>query len=287
MNEGEPAEDGIAEARRSHAHIGEVLRGARLDEGRELSDIAALTRVPLRHLTAIEEGDHSRLPALPYSLGFVRSYARAVGVDAEDAAYRFRQETTISTPEPSAAMVTPIDGRRAPPKSAILIGLGLFALVALGIVLWSVGLFDGNEEPAEFDPLTADTEVASEIGTAPPEVTAQAETEVPAASETATNLSGPIVIRADEPAWTRIRGGGEVLLMRVMEAGETFAVPENRSDLEMRTGNAGALTITVGGQTLPKLGAEGDVIGDVQLTPAGLQAAVGSREQGGGDDGDE
>ncbi|MGB3721885.1 MAG: helix-turn-helix transcriptional regulator, partial [Pacificimonas sp.] len=110
------------EAQPAKGHIGTLLQTARLEQNRELSDIAAQTRVPLRHLTAIEEGRHEELPALPYTLGFVKNYARAVGMDSEAAAAQFRSESNLTTREPSVTVLEPIDERRAPPRSGILIG---------------------------------------------------------------------------------------------------------------------------------------------------------------------
>lgn len=275
----EPAEMD-APPQRGHGHIGEVLQDARLEQGRELSDIAAQTRIPLRHLSAIESGDHSALPAIPYTIGFVKNYAREVGVDPDAAAEQFRRETTLTVREPQVANFEPIDERRAPPKSAMLLGIGLLALVGLVALLWAAGIFGGPNDVAdpEFDPLSEPTEVASEIGTEVPELTAaEAEAEAEAAAAETAALSGPIVITADQEAWVRIRGGGETLLMRVMAEGETFEVPQDRDDLQLRTGRAGALTITVGGQEIPKLGGVDEVVGEVALTPSGLQAATASQ----------
>lgn len=290
MDEQEPAEHVSMDEQsviEPQGHIGSVLQAARLDQGRELSDIAAQTRIPLRHLSAIESGDHSAMPALPYTIGFVKNYARAVGIDADAAAAQFRQETTLTSHEPSMALIEPIDERRTPPKSAILLGIGLVALVAIIALLWSAGMFGGPNDVAdpEFDPLNSEAEVATQIGTAPPELNATNDAETNTTTAAATTLSGPIVVRADEEAWVRIRGGGETLLMRVMSAGETFAVPEGRDDLQLRTGRAGALTISVGGRDLPKLGAIDEVIGEVVLTPEGLQPYVNGNA-GGGTDGE-
>ena len=271
-------EEGQAPPRQEHAggHVGLQLQAARLDQGRELSEIAAQTRVPLRHLTALEEGRHETLPALPYTIGFVKAYARAVGLDPEEAARRFREETTLVAAEPSTTLLEPIDERRAPPKSAMLLGLLLVTLVILGGLAWGAGWFGGANDVAEpeFDPLTSEAEVATAIGTEEPELRAAATAEreeAAAAAAGAAALSGPVVVRADEEVWVRIRGGGETLLMRVMEEGETFDVPQGRDDLVLRTGRAGALTILVGGEELPKIGNLNEVVGDVPLTPAGLQ----------------
>ncbi|MEM8826349.1 MAG: helix-turn-helix transcriptional regulator, partial [Pseudomonadota bacterium] len=136
-------------------HIGETLRAARIEQDRELAEVAAQTRVPLRHLEAIEAGRHEDLPALPYTVGFVKNYARAVGVDPEAAGTQFREETTMVPREPQVTVLEPIDERRAPPKSAMLLGIALIGLVLLGTLAWTSGWFGGANETAdvEFDPL--------------------------------------------------------------------------------------------------------------------------------------
>ena len=106
-------------------HVGDVLRARRLELGRELADIAHQTRVPLRHLTAIEEGKHDTLPALPYTIGFVKSYARILALDPETTAEQFRRETT----KPDRVVPTmdhePIEDVRVPTRAAALLGIGI------------------------------------------------------------------------------------------------------------------------------------------------------------------
>ena len=61
--------------------VGERLRAARERHGMSLAEIGARTRVPLRHLEAIEASNYGALPSPTYAVGFVRAYARAVGED--------------------------------------------------------------------------------------------------------------------------------------------------------------------------------------------------------------
>ncbi|MET0137909.1 MAG: helix-turn-helix transcriptional regulator, partial [Sphingobium sp.] len=54
------------------------MRAAREAAGLQLTEVAARTRVPLRHLEALERGDFAALPGITYCAGFTRAYARAV-----------------------------------------------------------------------------------------------------------------------------------------------------------------------------------------------------------------
>jgi hypothetical protein len=60
---------------------GDVLRVALEAQGLTLADVAGRTRVPLRHLEAIDASDYAGLPSPTYAVGFGRAYARAIGAD--------------------------------------------------------------------------------------------------------------------------------------------------------------------------------------------------------------
>ena len=62
---------------------GATLRAAREAKRLDLSHIAAETRIPLRHLEAIETDNFESLPSRAYAIGFARTYAKAVGLDSE------------------------------------------------------------------------------------------------------------------------------------------------------------------------------------------------------------
>ena len=63
--------------------FGESLRKERELRGVTLEDISAQTKVNIRFLEAIEHDDLSVLPAKAFAKGFLRSYARAVGLDED------------------------------------------------------------------------------------------------------------------------------------------------------------------------------------------------------------
>lgn len=62
--------------------IGNRLREARIARGLSLSDVSQVTKIPRASVEAIEAGDYDALPAPVFARGFVRAYAREVGVDA-------------------------------------------------------------------------------------------------------------------------------------------------------------------------------------------------------------
>jgi cytoskeleton protein RodZ len=114
--------------------LGEGLRVAREHTGRSLAELSSLTRVPSRYLTALEQNDFSTLPNRVFSIGYVRAYAAALGLDEQLAVERFKRES----PDPSVPLQAPVgvafeEVRRFSPR---LIAAGL-ALV-LAVVGWNV-----------------------------------------------------------------------------------------------------------------------------------------------------
>lgn len=71
---------------------GQMLGAARGAMGLSLEKISARINVPVARLVAIEEMATDQLPAPSFTLGFVRSYARVVGVPAGPLADRYRAE---------------------------------------------------------------------------------------------------------------------------------------------------------------------------------------------------
>ena len=116
------------------ATLGEGLRLAREQSGQSLAQLAAATRVPPRYLTALEQNDFSVLPNRVFSIGYVRAYAGALGLDEQLAVERFKRET----PDPSVPLQAPAgvafeEVKRYSPR---LIA-GALALV-IAVVGWNV-----------------------------------------------------------------------------------------------------------------------------------------------------
>ncbi|HAD85483.1 MAG TPA: hypothetical protein DCG71_11690, partial [Brevundimonas sp.] len=72
--------------------LGASLRAARLASGLSLAQLSTMTRVHTRFLTALEQGEYAVLPSRIFSMGYVRAYAGALGLDELNAVERFKQE---------------------------------------------------------------------------------------------------------------------------------------------------------------------------------------------------
>jgi len=115
--------------------VGAALRAARQSLGLTLGEIAETTRVRERHLAAIEAGLIDQLPSRPFSIGYVRAYATALGADADATAARFRAEF----PSPDDELRTPVGVRHnrvGGGRNRLVIGLVLVAGAA--VLGWNV-----------------------------------------------------------------------------------------------------------------------------------------------------
>lgn len=63
--------------------FGRLLKEERLRQGLEIADVMDKTKISRMNLTAIEEGNEQALPHPVYAKGFVKNYARFLGMDAD------------------------------------------------------------------------------------------------------------------------------------------------------------------------------------------------------------
>ena len=132
----EPAASGESPS----AEFGLVFRAAREDAGMAPDQVADALHLDVAVVSAIEDGRFADLPMRPYARGYVRNYARLLGLDADELARRF-DAADAHRPEPSVV----VPRHRLTPKAELAlrpIALGYAAivavlLIALGAVLWT------------------------------------------------------------------------------------------------------------------------------------------------------
>jgi len=254
--EGEPE----TEATLFPATVGEKLRAAREAQGLELSEIAANTRIPQRHLEAIEKSQYASLPSVTYAVGFAKAYARAVGADEVNIAREVREELggtgtyERAPPQPSYDLS---DTRRKPPSGLVWVAL-LFALV----VLAGVGAFYGTDWFR---------------GSAPPPETLLIPEATPTpdlGNETAavSGAGGQVTLVAIDTVWLRVTDGtGKKLFEKEMVPGERYDVPQDADHPRAFTGRPDKVQVTLNGSNVPPLG-EGATTVNVEVSAEALRA---------------
>ena len=119
--------------------IGDELRQAREAAGLKLSEVSERTKIRPGILTDIEADAHDKLPALTYSLGFVKAYARTVGLDPLAAAERYRRESHKGDPVPTMVDLQPLEEKRLPSRGLLAGSLLALLLVLAGFWAWGAG----------------------------------------------------------------------------------------------------------------------------------------------------
>jgi cytoskeletal protein RodZ len=230
--------------------VGERLRAAREEKKLSLEDVAAQTRIPRRHLEAIEAADWERLPAPTYTIGFARNYASIVGLDRAEVADQLRTEMGGTRPTTTTEVFEPADPARTMPKSLVIGAILAVILLVLAMSWLNRRSLEPTDEPANGTPPVA---AAPQPAPAPAPGPAQ-----PA-----------IVLTATAPAWIQVRDQDRTVFEGELQAGQSYPVPANLVAPTLKAGKPEALRITVGSTVAPPIGPPGRVT-TVSLTPAEL-----------------
>ena len=95
------------DANQSRSSVGELLRLAREKTGLSPGDVAARLRMGLKQVRALEEDDYSALPKGTFLRGFVRNYAKVVGIKPEQALALLEQTHQAAVAIKASAVVMP------------------------------------------------------------------------------------------------------------------------------------------------------------------------------------
>jgi len=120
--------------------VGRDLRAARLRRGDEIAQVSRALKIRKDHLEALEEDRLEDLPGKTYAIGFVRSYARHLGLDTDRYVERFKQEISGRADDHSRepAPIHQEEGRHYLPHGwriiagivILLLGYGVWHLMA-------------------------------------------------------------------------------------------------------------------------------------------------------------
>ena len=250
------------------ASFGEELRREREIRGISLKEISDATKISKRFLDALERNDHRTLPAPVFTRGFVREYARYVGLNAEEMVNRYNfaaaNDDRIEKPPAVAkyAQAPPkdISPRPAPkrgiPPAITRVDRGvLYALIIAaalaGVAYWAIQKRrerDGAEAAAAAIPVT--TKAATSTATTPP-------APVPPPPDDS-KLRMSVEVTAN--SWVTLEADGKTVLNAEVERGDKRDF-EAADEFRFRTiGNAAGLTLTLNSVRVPPLGDDGEVV---------------------------
>lgn len=235
--------------------VGDRLRAARTAAGLDLADIAERTRVPLRHLEAIEKSDFSAFPSDTYAMGFVRAYVRAVGEDETQLMHDLRMELGR---DPAVSMMSAhediADPARIPPRSLAAIATLIIVLLALGYTIWQ-----SAQSP--------DTTPAAPTQTAAPAAAVTPKTPAPATTE------NTVTLFARGEVWLRISDADQkVIFEGILQKDSSFTVPADAREPVVQSAMASLIDVAIGTSPARPLTNGKQVIKNWPISAAALQS---------------
>jgi cytoskeletal protein RodZ len=287
--------------------FGDRLRKEREQRGISLDDIALTTKIRAGLLQALEEEKFDRLPGGIFNKGFVRAYARHLGLDEDQAVADYlvaSGEGPIRKPgegaagarsegsEPRIQLVRDETESESSASNAMNVwGIvaGLLVLVVVGAVAWVYYHHERRVEtpsqesaplagPANSPAPTQTTNQAPKPAETP-SATTPAATVPPAEKvtqpETASTVSPAgiftVRLKADEDCWVQITADGKTEEVTLDNGLEKVINAKDR--VTLRAGSVGALEIFFNGKRLPPQGEYGQVK-TLLFGRDGLEAAV-------------
>ena len=252
------------------ASFGEELRREREIRGISLKEIADATKISKRFLEAIERNDHKTLPAPVFTRGFVREYARYLGLNAEEMVNRYNfaaagDDRIEKTPHlERLANVPPPPRKKGIPSPYARVDRNIWITLIIVILLvgagWFVLRYRRQHADAETAAAPARTPARRNAVTPPPQPAAPTATTTSTAAPEADVLR--LTIDAVGSSWVVLDADGRNVINDELRRGfkQTF---EAKEQFRFRTiGNAGGLSLTLNDHPVPPLGAEGQVLHD-------------------------
>jgi cytoskeleton protein RodZ len=281
--------------------IGSALREAREAANASLDDISALLKIRSDHLQALENDDFDRLPGSVYAIGFIRTYATHLGLNAGELIERYK--AAVSVPHLEDQGPNP-QTEHEPVSGALKITIALaavFVVYILWLIAGGAGDDNKNSRVAETAAPAREVPAAPATPSAPPQPAAQEPATAPAAPATPSAppsletppvnivaapsvevneitplsddaaLNANVEIRAMRRTWMRIESDeGRVLFSSIIRQGEGFTLDDNVYTLATR--DAGALEFFVNDASVGSVGRRGQILTARKIERASIVA---------------
>jgi len=251
------------------ASVGQALRAAREAQGITLENAAIRLYLMQRQIEAMETDDFDSLGQPVFARGFVRNYARLLGLAPESLLARMEGAPAEPAAVSHAAVVPPHSWLTSPWVIVLSLGLLLAVVVPVALYWW---LNSGADDPAPRRapvaqsrpaPVAAPAPAAVLPAAAPPalqlapvtpavpvaEPAEPAEAGAPAAPATPATR-GALHLEFGSEAWAEIKdASGQVLLHKLNPAGSSADL-QGQPPFDMVIGNAAQAKMTYNGRPI-------------------------------------
>jgi transcriptional regulator with XRE-family HTH domain len=259
-----------------YIEIGEQLKARRLEQKREIKDIAEETRVSAEYLEAIEAGDIDSFPSTVYYNLFARSYARELGFDpdrlfvvsTEDSLELERVEALgPDVTEEELKALEPKENNSMTKVILWLVGVVLVIFIAVMIFTLTAGEKEKNAEEMSGHGDTAVVEQASE-DTSMADVPITHDSDDSLLSKPVYGESLPPKMRlridANQLSWVFVMSDGDTALNRTIDSGDYRIIRAQRQFI-ISSGNPTGVTFRLNDTLLKPLSVGGGLIRNVEI----------------------
>ena len=288
--------------------IARQLVAAREAQGMPIEEVATKTFIPIRILKALEAAETFKLPEPIFVQGFIKRYAKLVGLDGDALAKEIPLDQTpiavnivkepaaralvlpinkrVSLDEPTAerphasifSKIAPPDDRSTPQqpfdRPAWLIP-ALAGLVGLGVIVGAIALITNRPQPVTTAPSPSTSPkpkasikpsaiaVPSESPRVEPSAiptSSPSPSPVVTPSPTANLTTGPVnvILNLSDESWVEVKSDGKVVFEGTMAKGSSQNWSAQK-EIEVTSGNAGAVTVSQNQKPGKVMGSAGDV----------------------------
>lgn len=249
--------------------FGSWLRRQREIRQISLREVADRTKISYRYLEAMEEDRFDVLPAPVFAKGFLREYARYVGLSPDEVVNHY---LAVQQPQPGDELEETMIGKvvkaaKAERKArARSWGYAVFVVLAGLLILGLVWLFSYLAKQRSEDPASAAPAPAI---AAPPAENVQAAAIPPPAEAPKAPLE--VTLDFTDRCWVQVVIDGKQRIEEERVQGESLPILAQESVL-LTLGNASAVEIQANGQTVPHGKVQGEVLRDFLITLETLRA---------------
>ncbi|MFN2527621.1 MAG: helix-turn-helix domain-containing protein [Candidatus Baltobacteraceae bacterium] len=225
--------------------LGEQFRAAREARGLSLSEVAEQIRIRSVYLGEIEAENWAAIGAPVYVRGFLRTYARFLGLDPEEAVGEFNK-TAEGAPVADGTGLSgaPWSNGERRNLSPLLWVASAIAVILIGFVIYNFVML---RQPS-----------ARAAATGPASAAPSPHSPLPSKSTpSAARLAHSLAIHLSSGSWLRVTVDGNVSIEGVFPKGTRKEFLGKKA--LVRVGNAGGVEILINGHAVPKLGKVGDV----------------------------
>ncbi|GAB6274141.1 MAG: DUF4115 domain-containing protein [Peptococcaceae bacterium] len=253
--------------------IGHVLKRTRVEKNLSLAQAEEETKIRQKYLVALENENYDVIPGRVYAKGFLRNYARYLGLNAEEIIYYYEKQyptkegssEQVLTPEvrpDNGSLVLPQrkitkKKKRTVPavtRTVTLITFGLFLILGF---IWLAHIEINKMDNTKFQPVSNQHQKLPEKNLpAPPNDSLGEQKDNAGMLKEGVNL---VLHVTDDRCWAEVIVDGQVKFTGELAANQikTFHGQEN---VRVKLGNAGVVQVKINGRDLGFLGARGEVI---------------------------